>query len=182
MLGKGHSSLHAVWMLLLLAVMVLGGRQGLADDARSQDIDPEIEQLKGEVAALSQELLELQQNTFSPADTRLFLFLSLANSDGLTPESIEIAIDGRPVVSHLYSDREQQSLQQGGLQALYTGNVALGEHRLDIKLAAQAQNERYVRRESSLTFRKRAGEATIELQLAASSPDFEPSITLQDWQ
>ncbi len=182
MLGNAHSPLRTTWTLLVLVVFLLTGRHGLAGDAQTPDGALEIERLKGEVAALSQELIELQQAAFYPADTRFFLFLSLASNDGLTPESIEIAIDGRPVVSHLYSEREKLSLQRGGAQALYTGNLSLGEHRLDITLAAQAQNDRYVRRESSLTFRKRAGETTIELQLAASSPDFEPSITLQDWQ
>lgn len=182
MLGKGHSSLHTAWTVLLLVTLSLAGRLAQAEEADYRDIDRELDLLQGEVAQLSQELLEFQQATFFPADTRVFLFLSLTTKDSLTPESLEIAIDGRPIVSHLYTPEEKQSLRLGGLQSLYTGNLPLGEHRLDIRLSALAENDRYVRRESSLTFRKRAGEATVEIQLAASAPDFEPSVTLRDWQ
>ncbi|SFM54489.1 AraC family transcriptional regulator [Marinobacter zhejiangensis] len=178
MISKRLSSFRVAGTLALTLLLGLGWQQGLADEG----LDARIEQLKGEVAVLSQELLELQEATLFPADTRVFLFLSLVNKDALVPESIEIAIDGRPVATHLYSPHEKEALQQGGLQRLYAGNLAVGEHRLEIKLAAQTGNERYVRRESELMFRKRAGESSIEVQLGATAPDFEPTMTLQDWQ
>lgn len=174
---KGFSTLHVAFVLLLVSVFSLHNQT-----AKAETLDQQVDRLKGEVAALSQELFEVQEATLYPDDTQVSLFLSLDASKNLVPETMEVSIDGRPVATHLYSSREKQALEDGSLQRLFVGNLALGEHRLGIKLTAQAQDRRFVRRETELRFQKRSGQTSIQLELGARAPDFEPTITLQDWQ
>lgn len=174
---RGLPQLQFAFVLLLLPVLLV-----MAQAVWAETLDQQIDQLEGEVASLSRELFELQETTLYPEDTQMAIFLSLEPSNTIVPESIEVSIDGRPVTAHLYSDREKQSLDDGSLQRLYVGNLALGEHRLGIKLTALAQNDRYVRREMDLRFHKKAGQSSIQMELGAHPPEYEPTIILQDWQ
>lgn len=177
MVGKGMAPANIMFWLLLTVLLTALGRSAWGDT-----LDQRISALKADVAALSQELFELEETLLYPADTQLSVFLSMTNADALTLDSIELHIDGKPVTAYFYSSREQQSLQAGSLQRLYVGNVPLGSHQLRIKLTAQSENDRYVRREAEFGFNKRAGESRLQLVLEARAPDHEPDISLKTWQ
>lgn len=167
------------WQRLALAsVMVVSAWSGAA---YAEALDQRIDRLKSEVSQLSESLFTLEQQVLHPADTRLSVFLSLDNVEALELDSIELSIDGKPAASYLYSARELRSLQAGSLQQLYVGNVALGPHTLSVTMTGQGANDRYLRRETELDFRKRSGEAHLELVIAAEAPDFEPEVLLNHW-
>lgn len=117
-----------------------------------------------------------------PADTQVAVFLTLAHKDALELDSIELFVNDTPVSSHLYTDRERQSLQRGGVQQLYLGNISLGEHDLRAVLTARTGNDRFLRREAEHHFRKQPGEARIQLSLDARAPDYEPQILFTEWK
>lgn len=168
---------HRYGLMLVLSLAVGAGSTS-ADEALDADID----QLKAEVASLSQSLFELEESILHPADTQFAVYLSLADAQAFVLDSVELAVDGRPAVSHLYTDRERQALAQGGLQRLYLGNLASGEHTLSATFNGQAANDRYVRREASFTVRKGTGETRVQLVLEARAPEFQPVFTLREWQ
>lgn len=170
---QGHC--RGLLLVLVLAALALPA-------AADATLDTEIERLKADVANLSQTLFELEEQVLYPADTQFAVYLSLANPEAFQLDSVELAVDGRPAVSHLYTDQERQALEQGGLQRLYLGNLATGEHTLSATFNGQAANDRYVRREASFTVRKGGGETRVELVLEARAPDFQPSFALREWQ
>lgn len=163
------------WLLLTVFLTVMG------HTASAETLEQRISSLKADVAAVSEELFELEENVLYPADTQLAVFLSVANADALTLNSVELLIDGKPATAYFYTPREQIALQSGSLQRLYLGNVPLGNHRLGVKLTAQSGNDRYVRRETEFRFLKRAGESRLQLVLDARAPDYEPEISLKTW-
>lgn len=148
----------------------------------ADDLNADINRLKAEVADLAGELYALEESILHPADTQVAVFLTLARKDVLELDSIELFVNDTPVSSHLYTDRERQSLQQGGVQQLYLGNVPHGEHELRAVLTARTGNDRYIRREAEHRFQKRPGESRIKLSLDARAPDYEPRFLFSEWK
>ncbi|MDX1754910.1 MAG: AraC family transcriptional regulator [Marinobacter sp.] len=173
-LGKeSRLRLSALWVMLMAWILLPVSGQA------SESLNRQLDQLKGEVAALSEQLFKLEEAILHPADSRVSIFLSVSGGDTIELDAIELKIDGQPVASHLYTDQEYRALSEGGLQRLYVGNVALGQHEITATLTARTGSDRYVRRENQLRFHKRAGESHIQLQLTASAPDFEPQLSLK---
>ncbi|MGM0767486.1 MAG: AraC family transcriptional regulator [Pseudomonadota bacterium] len=148
----------------------------------AEDLGADIDRLKADVAALASELYTLEETILHPADTQVAVFLTLAGKNALELDSVELFLDDTPVSSHLYTDLERQSLQQGGVQQVYLGNLPLGDHHLKAVLTARTQNDRYVRREASHRFRKEPGESRIQMSLDAQAPDFEPRVAFREWK
>ena len=51
-------------------------------------------------------------------------------------------IDGELATHVLYSFKELEALQKGGVQRIYTGNIATGAHQLEISLIAKLEGGR----------------------------------------
>jgi hypothetical protein len=173
------------WLCALATGLVLAAGTILASDVRADEfaaLDREINAIKSDVASLSQTLFELEESVLHPADTQVAVFLTLKDKDGLALDSVELYLDGSPVSSHLYTDRERESLRKGGIQRLYMGNIPHGSHQLKAVLTARSANERFIRREVRHEFRKRPGESRIQMTLDAAAPDYEPVVSFQEWK
>ncbi len=175
----GHRCRVAVAALgaLFIALTVPAGQGVFATT-----LDNEIDRLKADVADLSQTLYELEEDLLYPVDTQVAVFLTLRDREGLELDTVELYLNGAPVASHLYTDRERSSLKQGGVQRLYIGNLPHGAHQLKAVLTARSANERFVRREVTHDFRKRPGESRIQMTLDARVPDYEPVVSFQEWK
>lgn len=169
--GKQRKELTKFGIGLIIAALASSG------PAIASTLDKEITDLKAEVSAHAAEIFQLEQKVLHPVDTRLAVFLTLTNRDGLDLDAVELFVDEKPVVSHLYSLRESGSLRQGGIQQLFTGNLANGTHTLTAVITARAANDRFVRRESSYRFQKRPGALRLEMALEATAPDYEPHVS-----
>lgn len=145
-------------------------------------LDEELERLSAEVASHSERVFALEQKVLHPANTRLAVFLTLQSRDALDLDSVELFVNGQPVASHLYSDRERASLERGGIQQLFTGNLANGEHELKTVITARSADDDFVRRESTHRFRKRPGVLRLQLSLEARAPDYEPRVSFVEWE
>lgn len=163
-------------------VLITTALMGLSGWLWAGSLDQDIDRLKTDVAALSETLFELEEDILHPADTRVAVYLSMADRTAFVLDSVELSINGRPVVSHLYTDSERQALSQGGVQRLYIGNLPIGEHELNAALNGQAENARYVRQQAAFEIRKSEGETQVQLVLQAPAPDYQPEFSLKVWQ
>lgn len=154
----------------------------LSQSAFAAGVDQEIEQLRARVSEHSAQVFALEQELLHPADTRLAVFLTLANREALDLDSIELFVDGQPVASHLYSDRERGSLEAGGIQQLFVGNLSNGEHELKAVVTARSAKDHFVRRETVHRFRKRPGTLRLQMSLGAEAPTFEPRVSFVEWK
>ena len=173
-------------MVCVLALgFVLAAGTTKVENAQAEELaslDREIEAIKSDLASLSQTLFELEESVLYPADTQVAVFLALKDKNGLALDSVELYLNGSPVSSHLYTDRERESLRKGGVQRLYIGNLPHGSHQLKAILTASSANERFIRREVRHQFRKRPGESRIQMTLDAAAPDYEPVVSFQEWK
>ena len=169
-----HQRLVAIGSLVLALLA--------APAAAADGLDEELERLNAEIASHSERVFALEQKVLHPANTRLAVFLTLQSRDALDLDSVELFVNGQPVASHLYSERERASLERGGIQQLFTGNLANGEHELKTVITARSADDDFVRRESIHRIRKRPGVLRLQLSLEARAPDYEPRVSFMEWE
>ncbi|WP_286219855.1 AraC family transcriptional regulator [Marinobacter apostichopi] len=154
----------------------------LPSAALGADIDQAIDVLRAQVSEHSARVFALEQRLLHPADSRLSVFLTLVSPDALGLDSVELFVNDKPVVSYLYSEREQEALEEGGVQQLFIGNLPNGSHSLKAVVTARSGNDRFVRRESSYRFKKRPGSLRLQMTLDAKGPEFEPRVSFREWK
>lgn len=162
----------------VLPLMALGSTQLMASTA----VDQQIEQLRARVSAHSVEVNRFEQELLHPVDTRVAVFLTLAGRNGLEVDAVELFIDGQPVASHLYSKRERNALERGGVQQLFTGNLSNGGHEIKAVISVRTAKDQFIRRESVHRFTKSTGTHRLQLALDAHAPDYEPDVTITEWK
>ncbi|MBU2955641.1 AraC family transcriptional regulator [Marinobacter sp. F3R08] len=146
------------------------------------ELDEELERLSEAITSHSERVFALEQQVLHPANTRLTVFLTLQSRDALDLDAVELFLNGKPVASHLYSERERDSLERGGIQPLFTGNLKNGEHELKTVITARSADEDFVRRESVHRFRKRPGVLRLQMSLEARAPDYDPEVSFSEWE
>src|SRR5205807_2262735 len=55
-------------------------------------------------------------------------------------DAVQIQIDGRPATHYIYSFKELDALRRGGVQRIYSGNIATGAHEIEVSLSAKLAN------------------------------------------
>ncbi|GGE72432.1 hypothetical protein GCM10011533_25970 [Streptosporangium jomthongense] len=173
-LSRGLWAGAGAWLAVAILIMSI--------PAAASPLDEEITALQAEVFAHANAVLALEQKVLHPVDTRLAVFLTLASRGGIELDSVELFVDGKPVASHLYNPRESGALEQGGVQQLFTGNLANGTHELKTVITGRAANDRFVRRESTHRFQKRPGVLRLQMALEARAPDYEPRVAFVEWK
>jgi hypothetical protein len=136
-----------------------------------QGLDEQVQEIKSDVLGIAAELDHLEETLLYPSNTQVSLFVSLAPEESFRLDSVQIQMDGKPVARHIYSFKELQALQKGGVQRIYTGNVATGQHQLDVTMVGKRSSGADVTETEHFTFSKEVGPKLVEIRLAG--PDSE---------
>lgn len=152
---------------IALAMMLLLAQLATAADGVSRDkikgLDEQVQDIKQDVLAISTELLQLEEKLIYPSNTQVSVFVSMAGDQGARVDSVDIRVDGEDVMHHVYTHKELEALQSGGVQRIYTGNVRAGQHKLEVTVSGQDFEET-----ASHTFSKEQGPRLVEITLFES--------------
>lgn len=149
--------------------LLLSASAGAEDISREQikGLDEQVQDIKSDVLAISTDLLQLEEKLLYPSDTQVSLFVSLATpGEKFRLDAMEIRIDGKEAAHHLYTFKELEALQKGGVQRIYTGNIRSGEHTLDVTLIGKTAGNTDFRHSARHTFSKDVGPRLVEISLA----------------
>jgi hypothetical protein len=124
----------------LLKFIVAAALAGLSCTAFAQTVsreqvkglDEQVQDIKKDVLAISTELQVLEEKLLYPSNTQLSLFVSLKGSGKLRLDAVRLKLDGQDAAHHIYTFKELEALQGGGVQRLHTGNVRTGEHSVEV--------------------------------------------------
>lgn len=122
--------------------------------AQMKGLDEQVQEVKSDVLAISAELSQLEEKLLYPSDTHFAIFVQLAKGDTLRLDSVDVKVDGQPAAHYIYSFKELEALQKGGVQRLYTGNIASGQHRLDVTVSGKRANGEDYTRSETIAFTK----------------------------
>jgi len=133
MLKKSTAVLHLLLVFLTLvsttpAYGEVNGKQ------QSSDSNVNTQAIKNEAIELISRLHRLEHQLFYPAHTHVSVFLSIAENSQVKLHSVSLKMDRNNVTDHIYTQKEIHALDSGGIQRLYTGNVLIGKHKLQVSV------------------------------------------------
>ena len=129
--------------------------------AKMQSLDEQVQDIKSDVLGIGTQLDRLEERLLYPSNTEVAVFVSVAEGETFRLDSVQIQIDGEPVARHIYSFKELEALQKGGVQRIYTGNVGTGDHRLDVAMAGKLASGADFQRNQSFSFSGACGHASF---------------------
>jgi hypothetical protein len=170
--------------LVLTALLCLGGAHGWAqqqdDQQQMRGLDEQVQEIKSEVLGIAEELSRLEEKLLYPSGTQVAIFVALADGERMRLDAVRLQIDGQLVAHYIYSAKELEALRKGGVQRIYVGNVATGNHQLEVLVDAKLEDGKEFSHTQSFGFRKEVKPALVGLTLAGSGSGNTP-ITLAEW-
>jgi hypothetical protein len=132
-------------------------------------LDEQVQEIKTDALGIAAELNQLEEKLLYPSNTQVAVFVSLVRGETFRLDSVEIRLDGKPVAHHLYSFKELEALQKGGVQRIYVGNIKSGEHELQVFVAGKTGGTADFKKSESFKITKDVSPKIVEISLAAQS-------------
>src|SRR5438132_7183877 len=138
----------------------------------------EVQQIKSDVLSIAAELNQLEEKLLYPSGTQVAIFVALTKGDQMRLDAVRLQIDGQLVAHYIYSFKELEALRKGGVQRIYVGNVATGDHQLEVLVDGKLDGGANFTRTERFTFRKDVKPKLVGLTLAGSG---NTPIALGEW-
>ena len=151
-------------------------------DGDFKSLDSEVQDLKKEVLDLNKDLFLLEEELLFPANTQVAVFLSVDVGTYFQLDSVQIRLDNKEVQNYLYTEREVDALNRGGVQRVYLGNVKVGKHELVAFFTGQGPHERDYKRGARLSFEKGVGAKYLELKISDRQSKEQPEFMVKEWE
>jgi hypothetical protein len=163
---------------LLFCQGSLHSRAQQNNQQQMRGLDEQVQQVKSDVLGIAAELSQLEEKLLYPSGTQVAIFITLAEGDQMRLDTVRLQIDGRVAAHHIYSFKELEALRKGGVQRIYVGNVAAGDHKLEVFVDGKLEGGADFSRTDRFTFRKEDKPKLVGLTLAGSG---NTPITLGEW-
>ena len=162
---------------LLLVASIVVAEEVTRDQIKG--LDEQVQDIKTDVIDLTAELTRLEEKLLFPSNTQVSIFVSTPEGDDFRLDGVQIKLDNKVVAHHLYTFRELEALQGGGVQRIYTGNIKTGDHNLVVSFVGKAPAGGEYRRSASHTLSKKVGPSFVEIII--SGPSGDQDIRFKDW-
>jgi hypothetical protein len=169
-------------LLLIIAAVSITNFSYAVDERGSSKLSKDIQSIKKEVIKLNRDLFILEEDLLFPANTQFSVFLSMDIGEYFALDSVQIKIDDKVVANHLYTTKEAEALKRGGVQRLYLGNLASGEHELVAFFVGQGPNKRDYRRGSTIKITKTPDPTFVEFRITDDEGKQQPYFDSKVWE
>lgn len=147
-----------------------------------RSVDGDVQGLKKEVLDLNRDLFMLEEELLFPANTQVAVFLSLDVGTFFEIDGVQLKVDNKEVANYLYTDREVEALNRGGVHRLYLGNLKIGKHELVAFFTGKGPHERDYKRGANIAFEKGVGAKYLELRISDRQSAQQPEFTVKEWE
>src|ERR1700752_5029044 len=131
------------FLVVMSALLCLCARTSPADEgarAQMKGLDEQVQEVKSDVLSIAAELNQLEEKLLYPSDTHLAVFVSMPHGETLRLDAVQIHIDGQLATHYIYSFKELDALRRGGVQRIYSGNIATGSHESEVSVRGKLAN------------------------------------------
>ncbi len=149
-----------------------------SEQQQMRGLDEQIQEIKSDVLGMSQELRGLEEKLLYPSGTQIAIFVGIAKDDTMRLDAVKLQIDGQLVAHYIYSAKELEALRKGGVQRIYVGNVATGNHKLEVLAEGKLDSGSDFSHTQSFSFSKEVKPKLVGLTLAGSG---DAPISLGEW-
>ena len=171
--------LTLIIVLLICSPIDQSGAQDIsADDMRS--LDGQVQEIKSDVLSIASELSILEERLLYPSDTQIAIFVSIAEDETFRLDAVQIEINGELATHHIYSFKELEALRKGGVQRIYTGNIATGDHELNVTMIGKLKNGNDFDESDRFVFSKGVKPKAVGITLAGPGSG-KSGIQVGDW-
>lgn len=132
-------------------------------------LDEQVQDIKKDVLGISTELTRLEEKLTYPPNTQISIFLAMAPGEKNRPDAVKIKIDGKEAANHIYSVKESEALQHGGVQRVYIGNIRTGKHVLEVSSFGKTASNSDYQQNADFKFTKDVGIKLIAITIAGPS-------------
>jgi type II secretory pathway pseudopilin PulG len=136
------------------------------DQQQMRGLDEQIQEVKSDVLRITAELSRLEEKLLYPSGTQVAIFVALAKDDTMRLDAVRLKIDGQLAAHYIYSFKELEALRKGGVQRIYVGNVATGDHQLEVLVDGKLKSGADFSRTDRFAFRKEVKPKLVGLTLA----------------
>jgi len=150
------------------------------DQQQMRGLDEQVQEIKSDVLSIAEELSRLEEKLLYPSGTQVAIFIALAEGDPMRLDAVRLQIDGQLVAHYIYSFKELEALRKGGVQRIYVGNVATGDHQLEVLVDGKLEGGSDFSRTEHFAFRKEVKPKLVGLTLAGPDSGKTP-IALGEW-
>lgn len=164
--------------ILALALVPLADGQEVSRE-QIKGLDEQVQEIKTDILDIAVELSQLEEKLLYPSNTQMAVFVSVAEGEKFRLDALEVQLAGKPVAHHLYTFKELEALQKGGVQRIYTGNLQSGEHELQVTLLGKSEGGGDFQRTESFRVGKEVGPKIVEVTLAG--PGARHPILFREW-
>ena len=163
-------------IILGISMLVLSVTSYAQEISREQikGLDEQVQEIKSDVLSIAVELNQLEEKLLYPSSTQVSVFVSLVSDETFRLDTAEIKLDGKAVAYHIYTFKELEALQRGGVQRIYTGNLQSGQHDLQVSVSGKSVGGSGFQISETFKLDKGVGPKIVEVALAAHN------ITLKD--
>ena len=166
-------------LAIAAAPFAMAAAQDLSrDDMRS--LDGQVQEIKSDVLSIASELSNLEERLLYPSNTQVAVFVAIEDDDDFRLDAVKIEIDGELATHHIYSFKELEALQKGGVQRIYTGNVPTGDHQLSVTMIGKLRNGTEFNKTDEFSFAKGVEPKALGITLAGPGLG-KTGIQLGDW-
>jgi hypothetical protein len=157
-------------------------KQVPAGPAEGKSLDGDVQALKKEVIDLNKDLFVLEEELLFPANTQVAVFVSLDVGTYFQLDSVQLKVDNKEVSNYLYTEREVDALNRGGVHRLYLGNLKVGKHELVAFFTGVGPHERDYKRGAHINFEKGVGAKYLELKISDREIREQPEFSIKEWE
>lgn len=168
---------------MFFCACIAGAASATPDESGYPDprsLDGQVQEIKSDVLGIATDLTNLEERLLYPSSTEIAVFVSIETGETFRLDAIKLAIDGEQATHYIYSFKELEALQKGGVQRLYTGNLPTGEHQLDITVIGKLENGKDFTSTETFSFAKDVEPKSLGIVLAGPGLGDTP-IRLADW-
>lgn len=169
----------ALPVILVFGPAALAGAQDLSG-ADMRSLDGQVQEIKSDVLNIASELNNLEERLLYPSNTQVSVFVALAPKEAFRLDAVQVMIDGELATHHIYSFKELDAMQKGGVQRIYTGNVPTGDHQISVTVNGKLENGNDFSESENFSFSKGVKPKALGVTLA--QPGFgSETIQVGDW-
>lgn len=167
--------------IMLMLVCTILWIPGIAHAEEQLALQESIQDIKQQALELNRDLFILEEELLFPDNTQLAIYVSMDADELFTLDAVKLTIDGVVVTNYLYTDRQVDALQRGGVQRLYMGNMKAGEHEIVAVFTGRGPQGRDFRRATQLIVEKANGAKNLELKILGSEAMQQPEFSVKEW-
>lgn len=129
-----------------------------AYSASDKQLQSELQAIEQAALALQADINTLERDILFPPQLRIDLYLSVSmdkkQQKALSVRQVVVEVDAVKAVDYRYQSEQSKALLQGHQQLLWQGNLALGEHQIDVSYQLEDKRGRQVLGEKRFSFTK----------------------------